>query len=384
MSSSTSRPRVACIIGTRPDAIKTAPVILRLHELSDVVEPLTLSTGQHREMLDQVLHTFSIKPDVDLGLMRHGQTLAEMSARALEGLDKAFEKFKPDFVMAQGDTTTTFIASLAAFYRRIPYGHIEAGLRTGNINNPFPEEFNRVASAIISEHHYAPTHVSAGNLAREGYTRNVFVTGNTGIDAVFQVADRFDQTWFPDHAGRVILLTTHRRENWGEPQRDIAAACREILDAFPDTLLVAAMHKNPIVRESLQPALGNHPRAHLIEPPEYEQFVKLMQRADLILSDSGGVQEEAPAFGIPVLVLRDTTERPEGVTSGASKLIGTNRERIVAEATDMLNKQASERRVASPYGDGRAARRICAHVLDYFGIAHEPEAEWTEGLRAVA
>ena len=352
MSSPSSKPRIACIIGTRPDAIKTAPVILRLHELSDVVEPITLSTGQHREMLDQVLTTFSIKPDDDLGLMRHGQTLAEMSARALEGLDKAFERFKPDFVMAQGDTTTTFIASLAAFYRRIPYGHIEAGLRTGNVQNPFPEEFNRVASAIVSEHHYAPTHVSAANLAKEGYTKNVFVTGNTGIDAVFQVADRFEQTWFLDHPGRVLLLT--------------------------------AMHKNPIVRESLEPVLGSHPRARLIEPPEYEQFVKLMQRADLILSDSGGVQEEAPAFGIPVLVLRDTTERPEGVTSGASKLIGTDKHRIVAEATDMLNKDASERRVASPYGDGKASRRICAHVLDYFGIAHEPEVDWTEGLRIVA
>ena len=335
-------------------------------------------------MLEQVLTTFQISPDMDLGLMRHGQSLGEMSARALEGLDKAFAELKPDFVMAQGDTTTTFIASLAAFYRRIPYGHIEAGLRTGNVQNPFPEEFNRVASAIVSEHHYAPTSVSAQNLFKEGYTRNVFVTGNTGIDAVLHVASSKAQTWYPDHKGRVILLTTHRRENWGEPQRQIAVACREILDAFPDTIVVAAMHKNPIVRESLEQVLGDHPRARLIEPPEYEEFVKLMQRADLILSDSGGVQEEAPAFGIPVLVLRDTTERPEGVTSGASKLIGTDKARIVAEATDMLNKEASDRRVASPYGDGKAARRVCAHVLDYFGIAHEPEADWSEGLLAVA
>lgn len=376
--SASMKPRVACIIGTRPDSIKTAPVILKLHELSDVVTPITLSTGQHREMLDQVLDTFQITPDEDLGLMRHGQSLSEMSARALQGLDEAFKRHKPDFVMAQGDTTTTFIASLAAFYNQIPYGHIEAGLRTHDINNPFPEEYNRRAAALVSAHHYAPTDVSAENLRREGFVDNVFVTGNTGIDAVLRVAERVPQTWAPDHRGRVILLTTHRRENWGEPQREIARAARRIVDDFPDTLLIVAMHRNPVVRESLVAELSGHERIQLIEPPEYASFVKLMQRADLILSDSGGVQEEAPAFGIPVLVLRDTTERPEGVTAGASKLVGARYDSIVSEAVALLAGDLARNRVVSPYGDGKAADRICAHVLGYFGIAHEPVAEWDQ------
>ncbi len=371
------KPRIACIIGTRPDAIKTAPVIQQLHRLSDLVVPITLSTGQHREMLDQVLETFQIQPEEDLGLMRHGQGLAEMSGRALIGLTEAFERHKPDYVMAQGDTTTTFIASLAAFYARIPFGHIEAGLRTHNIDNPFPEEFNRQASALITKQHFAPTSLSAENLYREGHTENVFVTGNTGIDAVLQVAEKMEQSWFPEHSGRVVLLTTHRRENWGDPQRDIANACREIVDRYPDVLLVVAMHRNPVVRQILQEVLADHPQVRLIEPPDYAQFVKLMQRATLLLSDSGGVQEEAPAFGVPVLVLRETTERPEGVASGASKLIGTNRARIVEEAVMLLDDTSASRKVSSPYGDGRAAERICSHVLSYLGITTPSIPDWS-------
>lgn len=364
-----NKPKVACVIGTRPDAIKTAPVILRLHELEDLVVPITLSTGQHREMLDQVLTTFGISPDEDLGLMRHGQTLAEMSARCLQGLSDAFSRHRPDFVMAQGDTTTTFIASLVAFYHRIPFGHIEAGLRTHNVQNPFPEEFNRRAAAIVASQHYAPTEMSADNLRREGIVDGLFVTGNTGIDAVLRVADRVPQHWYPDHHGPIVLLTTHRRENWGDPQRSIAGACRELVDRNPSMRLVVAMHANPSVRSTLIEVLSDHDRIDLIEPPEYAQFVKLMQRCDFILSDSGGVQEEAPAFGVPVLVLRETTERPEGVEAGVSQLVGVDRDRIILNAERLLNSTKSERRIASPYGDGHAAERICRHALTHIGIA---------------
>ena len=371
-----ARPKIACIIGTRPDAIKTAPVILELKKHHHVLDTIVLSTGQHREMLDQVLATFDFRPDKDLALMQHGATLASMSARQLIGLDEAFEEFKPDFVLGQGDTTTTFIASLAAFYRRIPYGHVEAGLRTHNIQNPFPEEFNRRAAAIVAEHHYAPTSFSAENLSAEGFTKNVFVTGNTGIDAVRFVASKIPQTWYPDYQGRIVLVTTHRRENWGEPQEHISLAVREVADAFPDVRVVVAMHKNPIVREVLVKNLSGHDRIDLIEPPEYESFVKLMERSALILSDSGGVQEEAPAFGVPVLVLRETTERPEGVTAGASKLIGTDRQRIVDEATTLLSKSEQDRVVASPYGDGLASVRIVSHVMKHFGLVDVAVPDW--------
>lgn len=364
-----SKPKVACVIGTRPDAIKTAPVILRLRELRDYADVVTISTGQHREMLDQVLATFDLQPDEDLGLMRHGQSLAEMSARCLTSLARALDQHRPAFVLAQGDTTTTFVASQASFYQRIPFGHIEAGLRTHNIHNPFPEEFNRRAAAIVATQHYAPTELSAENLRREGFVENVFVTGNTGIDAVLQVAERVPQQWYPNHDGPLVLLTTHRRENWGEPQRAIASACRAIVNGHPSLRLVVAMHANPAVRSTLVEILGGHDRIDLIEPPEYAQFVKLMQRCDFILSDSGGVQEEAPAFGVPVLVLRETTERPEGVDAGASKLVGVDRDRIVSESERLLSASRTDRRVVSPYGDGQAADRICRHVLGHFGIA---------------
>ena len=344
-------------------------MILKLQSLTEFVTPIVLSTGQHREMLDQVLATFNIRPDEDLALMEPGQTLASMSAKQLTGLDNAFAKFQPDYVFAQGDTTTTFVASLSAFYKRIPFGHIEAGLRTHNISNPFPEEFNRRATALITTHHFAPTEQSAQNLFDEGIRENVFVTGNTGIDAVKFVAERLPQTWFPDHVGRVVTLTTHRRENWGAPQRHVAEAALEIVERFKDVLLVVPMHKNPVVRETLGAVLSGHDRVALIEPPEYESFVKLMQRSTLILSDSGGVQEEAPAFGVPVLVLRDTTERPEGLAVGACRLVGTDRQTIINAATEELSKPDVLRVVASPYGDGFAAERIVRNVCAHFGIS---------------
>ena len=363
-----SKPRVACVVGTRPDAIKTMPVILKLQERSSECEPILLSTGQHREMLDQVFESFGVQPTEDLGLMKHGQTLPEMTSRTLMALDGALERHKPDFLMAQGDTTTTFVASLAAFYRGIPFGHIEAGLRTNDIRNPFPEEFNRRAAAIVAEQHYAPTEHSRLALLREGFPyEKIFVTGNTGIDAVLMVSEQEPQTWLPDFDGRVILMTAHRRENWGAPMRDVAAAARRVIDAFHDTRLVVAMHRNPTVREVLIDVLGGHDRIELIEPPEHPKFVKLMQRSHLILSDSGGVQEEAPAFGVPVLVLRETTERPEGVDAGCAELVGTNENHVFERAADLLSNKESYAKMskaASPYGDGNAAARIVDLVLN--------------------
>lgn len=373
------KPRVAFVVGTRPDAIKSAPTILEFQRHFGI-ETLVFSTGQHREMLASVFAAFNFRPTLDLEIMRHGQSLAEMTARTLEGLDKAIGEHMPNYVIAQGDTTTTFVASLAAFYSQLPFGHIEAGLRTESIANPFPEEFNRRASGLIATHHFAPTRWAANNLLREGKDeRSIFVTGNTGIDAVRMIAQNEPKSWFPDHPGRIILLTTHRRENWGDIQAGIARAARTIIEATTDALLVVPMHRNPAVRETLQRELDGAPRTHLIEPPDYDEFVPLMKRSNLILSDSGGVQEEAPAFGVPVLVLRDTTERPEGVQAGTAKLIGTDPARIVAEARELLDHAEAYARMAnavSPYGDGNASARIASVVLPYLGVSAPSVTMW--------
>jgi UDP-N-acetylglucosamine 2-epimerase len=371
--------KILCVVGTRPEAIKMAPVVIALRQVQGV-ETRLVSTGQHKEILLDALATFGLQPDADLGIMRHGQTLASVTSRALDGLDEEIATFGPNLVVSQGDTTTAFVAGLAAFYRRVPFAHVEAGLRTDSIDNPFPEEFNRRAAGLIANLHFAPTTWARDNLLQEGKDpATVFVTGNTGIDAVLQTAARETADWFGDHPGRIILLTTHRRENWGDPQRRIARAARRILDETPDALLVAALHPNPQVREVVEPILRDHPRVRLIEPPDYSRFVKLMQRAALILSDSGGVQEEAPAFGIPVLVLRDNTERPEGVTAGTAQLVGTDEEIIFLEATKLLkNTQEYEAmaRAASPYGDGRASERIRYEICRYFNIESPIEEMW--------
>lgn len=376
------KPRIVCVVGTRPDAIKTAPVVLELREYADQVDALVVSTGQHREMLQQVFECFGLGADRDLDIMQHGQTLAQVTCRALEGIDRILEELKPDFLMAQGDTTTTFVGALAAFYRRVPFGHIEAGLRTGRVDDPFPEEFNRRAAALVTTLHFPPTRWAAGNLRSEGVDEgSILVTGNTGIDAVLQVAERHPQDWLPEVEGRVLLLTTHRRENWGEPQRSVAAAALDLLDQFPDTHLAVPMHKNPVVRETLTGILGGHERVTLMEPPSYPRFVKLMQRSHLILTDSGGVQEEAPAFGVPVLVLRQTTERPEGVSAGNARLVGTDRDAIVGAATDLLTDPVAYAAMSesrSPYGDGRAATRIRQAVLGHLGIDSPVEVPWVE------
>ncbi len=375
-----SKPTIFCVIGTRPEAIKVAPVMLEFKKFSDICNPLLISTGQHKEILYQSLATFGLTPDEDLAIMQHGSTLAQVTCRALEGIDLLIAQHEPAYVLGQGDTTTTLVAAMGAFYRNVPFGHIEAGLRTDTVRNPFPEEYNRRVASVSADLHFPPTTWSRDNLLREHHDPSkIFVTGNTGIDAVVLAANQGEQPWYPDFTGRVVLLTTHRRENWGEPQKNIAKAALELVNRYPDILLVAAMHPNPTVREVLIPILGNHDRIKLIEPPEYELFVKLMQRSSLILSDSGGVQEEAPAFGIPVLVLRDTTERPEGVTAGTAKLVGTVAERIIDEGSALLGDPAAYKAMAnavSPYGDGKASERIRYLVLKSLGIETPAVPMW--------
>lgn len=367
--------RVAAVCGTRPDAIKMAPVVLTLRQ-HPAFEVRLIATGQHREMLDQVLRLFGLTPDADLDIMTPHQTLTEITVRALEGLDRLLREQPVEVVLAQGDTTTTFVAALAAFYHKIPFGHVEAGLRTYNKFQPFPEEMNRRLTAPLADFHFAPTERARQNLLQEHIPpERVWVTGNTGIDAVLWVAR---QPYEPNepalaralhHPGRLLLLTTHRRENWGEPMVNIARAARQLLEQFDDLLLLVPMHRNPRVRETLLTILGDHPRALLTEPLDYAPFVHAMRHATLILTDSGGVQEEAPAFGKPILVLRETTERPEGVAAGAATLVGTDPERIVAEATRLLtdpNAYAQMARAINPYGDGHAAERIRDILLASF------------------
>ncbi|MGO8670906.1 MAG: non-hydrolyzing UDP-N-acetylglucosamine 2-epimerase [Capsulimonadaceae bacterium] len=360
--------KLLCIFGTRPDAIKMAPVVLELRRRPSEFDARVAVTGQHREMLDQVLSVFGIVPDFDLNIMQHGANLAQVTTRSLTGLDPILDSEKPDWVIAQGDTTTTFVASLAAFYHRVRFGHVEAGLRTGNKFDPFPEEMNRILTGRLASLHFAPTPEAADNLLREGVAADsVVMTGNTGIDALLDVAERPYRGDDPQISAilaedrRVILVTTHRRENWGEPMSRIAAAIREIVDTHPDTIAVVPMHRNPLVREALMPLLSGQDRVRLIEPPDYAPFVKLEQKATLVLTDSGGVQEEAPCLGKPVLVLRDTTERPEGIAAGTALLVGTHTSRIVREAARLLGEPeayAAMARAVSPYGDGHAARRI--------------------------
>lgn len=360
---------VLCVFGTRPDAIKMAPLVLELQRRHEAFRTSIVVTGQHREQLEQVLRVFGLQPDRDLEIMRHGQTLSEITQRVLAGLDRAIEDLAPDVVLAQGDTTTTFAASLAAFYRRVPFGHVEAGLRTSDPYDPFPEEMNRRLTAVIARFHFAPTPAARDNLLGEGIApERVMVTGNTGIDALLTIGAspyRFEDPQLAAIAEtkrRLVLVTAHRRENWGDPLASICRAVGRLAREFADCEFVYAMHRNPIVRETALSLLTGVERVHLIEPPDYVPFVKLLQRSEIVLTDSGGVQEEAPSFGVPVLTLRKTTERPEGVEAGVARLIGTGEEDIVREARVLLSdgsaRTAMSRHV-SPYGDGRAAERIC-------------------------
>lgn len=376
---STARLAIACVFGTRPDAVKMAPVLKELARFPDTVRLIAVSTGQHREMLDQVLSVFAIRPDHDLGLMKPGQSLSEMTARALQALTPVLEAEKPDLVIAQGDTTTTFAASLAAFYVRAKFGHVEAGLRTDTKFDPFPEEMNRRLTTQLTDFHFAPTTLAAQNLRREGVAESAIrVTGNTVVDALRTVAGQayvFDDPALAAFAqspgGRMILVTAHRRENWGAPMADICRAIRALVERFDEVRIVFPMHRNPVVRDVVVPALSGHPRILLTEPQEYFPFVHLMKAAHFVLTDSGGAQEEAPGLGKPVLVLRKTTERPEGVHSGNAKLVGTDPETVLSEASRLLCEPAAYQamaRAASPYGAGDAAQRIRQWIFEAYAL----------------
>ncbi|HEY3283600.1 MAG TPA: UDP-N-acetylglucosamine 2-epimerase (non-hydrolyzing) [Armatimonadota bacterium] len=361
--------KIMAVFGTRPEAVKMAPVVKELRRHPDRLQVQVAVTAQHREMLDQVCRVFDIKPDFDLDIMQVGQTLTQVTTRALEGLDKLFSREKPDMILVQGDTVTVFAGALAAFYNKVAVGHVEAGLRTGNRYDPFPEEMMRRLAGATASLHFAPTDLARDNLLKENVAPgSVFVTGNTVIDSLLEVAAKAPG---PDpSAPREVLVTAHRRENWGEPLRRICLALRDLVEQVPDLRVVYALHRNPLVREIAYEVLGSSDRVELIEPPDYAPFVARMKRSTLIITDSGGIQEEAPSLGKPVLVVRETTERPEGVTAGTLKLVGTDRERIVSEALRLLTDPEAYAQMAqarNPYGDGKASERIAQILLNHFG-----------------
>jgi UDP-N-acetylglucosamine 2-epimerase (non-hydrolysing) len=362
--------RILVVVGTRPEAVKLAPVIHALRR-QPWAETRVLATAQHRQMLDQIHAFFGIRPDRDLDAMRPGQGLADLTARLLSGLDPVLAEERPELVLAQGDTTTVMVTALACFYRQIAFGHVEAGLRTGDVKNPFPEELNRVLVGRMAALHFAPTDGSQQNLLREGTpAATVHVTGNTVIDALLWAAERVDTAPFQPAAGkRLVLVTAHRRENFGAPFEAVCAALRDIADRG-DVQLLYPVHPNPNVHDVAHRLLGEHPAIRLVAPLDYPAMVAAMRACSLILTDSGGVQEEAPSLGKPVLVLRTTTERPEGVAAGAAKLVGTDRARIVSEAKRLLDDPAAHAAMASvknPYGDGHAADRIVDACRRHFG-----------------
>jgi UDP-N-acetylglucosamine 2-epimerase (non-hydrolysing) len=356
-------PLVTIVLGTRPEAIKLAPVILAFRQATDLRTRVVL-TGQHREMVAQVMDLFGLEADLDLALMAPQQTLTHVTCAALEGLRQEFTLHRPDLVLVQGDTTTAFASALAAFYEQIPVGHVEAGLRTDNLLDPFPEEANRRLISQVAQLHFAPTKVSEANLKASGVVGRILVTGNTVIDALLLMAERAPQLELPGldwRLQRVILATVHRRENWGPRLQDIGRGFLALLDKYPDTALLLPLHRNPTVREPLEALLGSHPRAFLTEPLDYDRLVAAIRGCTLLLTDSGGLQEEAPALGKPVLVLRRTTERPEAVAAGTARLIGTNSADIVREASLLLEDAAAYGAMAqahNPFGDGQASGRI--------------------------
>lgn len=365
-----SKIKIICAVGTRPEAIKMAPVILALKQ-QPWAEVRVLATAQHRGLLDQVLAFFDIAPDIDLDIMRPNQALTTLTARLLLELDAVLLAEKPDVLLAQGDTTTVMTAALACFYHRIPFGHVEAGLRTWDMQNPFPEEANRVIAGRLARWHFAPTEGSRQNLLREGAPdSDIIVTGNTVIDALLMTAERELELGIAlDPAKRLVLITSHRRENFGAPFREICRAVRTLAERNPDVQFLYPVHPNPNVKDVAHEVLGASGNIHLCEPLDYAPFVAAMQRSYLIISDSGGVQEEAPALGKPVLVLRDETERPEAVEQGVVKLVGPNYERIVAEAQHLLDDEAAYAAMArgiSPYGDGHGAERIVEVLRGHF------------------
>lgn len=365
-----NRKRIFVIIGTRPEAIKMAPVVKEIQKHSDELKLIICSTGQHREMLEPMFSLFEIEPDIDLDLMLHNQTLTALISSAIVTLTRTLEEFLPHLVLVQGDTTTAMVGGLSAFYLKIPVGHIEAGLRTGNRYNPFPEETNRRLISVLATYHFAPTETAMNALLREGISpQHILLTGNTVVDALFMVLQREDEfdLGFSAHLDKLIVVTAHRRENFGKPLENICLALKEIVRRNPDVEIVYPVHLNPNVREPVYRILANEARINLISPLAYEKFVYLMNKSYLILTDSGGVQEEAPTLGKPVLVLRNQTERPEAVEAGIVKIVGTDTQNIVNEVERLLNNQCEYDRMSqaiSPYGDGHASERIIRVILE--------------------
>ncbi|WP_071025453.1 non-hydrolyzing UDP-N-acetylglucosamine 2-epimerase [Peptoniphilus raoultii] len=358
--------KILFVFGTRPEAIKMAPLIKEIERHKELSR-LICVTGQHREMLDQVLQIFNIKPDYDLNIFKKGQSLTDITSSSLRGLEEVLNQEKPDILLVQGDTTTVFAAALSAFYKNIKIGHVEAGLRSGNIYSPYPEEANRKLVSVLANYHFAPTINNKNNLLREGYDeKNIFVTGNTVIDALnYTVKDSFtfgeDLLNKIDYNKNVILLTSHRRENWGEPMEEIFSAFRDIIKEREDVEVIFPMHLNPLVRERAYKYFKDLDRVHLIEPLSYLPFSNLINKVKFIVTDSGGVQEEAPALGKPVLVVRNETERKEGIEAGTAKLIGTKKENVYKNVLELLNNKSLYDKMAkaiNPYGDGQAAKRI--------------------------
>ncbi|MYY53496.1 UDP-N-acetylglucosamine 2-epimerase (non-hydrolyzing) [Lactobacillus salivarius] len=375
--------KVMTVFGTRPEAIKMAPLVLELQKQSQRFEAITTVSAQHREMLDQVLDIFHIKPDYDLNIMHARQTLTDITSNVLINLDKILKEAKPDIVLVHGDTTTTFAASVAAFYNQIPIGHVEAGLRTWEKYSPYPEEMNRQMTDAMTDLYFAPTNQSKANLLKENHKEdNIYITGNTAIDALKQTVDKeyhhdiLDKV-SPDN--KLILLTMHRRENQGEPMRRVFKVIREVVESREDVEVIYPVHLSPAVQEAAKEILGNTERIHLISPLDVVDFHNLAARSYFIMTDSGGVQEEAPSLGKPVLVLRDTTERPEGVEAGTLKLVGTESEKVKKEMEELLDNDAEYQRMAqakNPYGDGKASKRILDAIAYYFGVTDKKPIEF--------
>ena len=364
--------KVMSIFGTRPEAIKMAPLVKKLEKRKEI-ESIVCVTAQHREMLDQVLNTFDIKPDYDLNIMKQGQSLADVTTRALVGLEEVIKEVKPDIVLVHGDTTTTFAGALAAFYNQVAIGHVEAGLRTYDKYSPYPEEMNRQMVDRLSDMYFAPTEISKDNLLKENIDESkIYITGNTAIDAMSTTVDENythpELDWI--NAGeRMILLTAHRRENLGEPMRHIFRAIKRVVDEFSDVKVIYPIHMNPKVREVANEVFGDADSVKLIEPLEVFDFHNFQNKSYIILTDSGGIQEEAPSLGKPVLVLRDTTERPEGIKAGTLKLVGTDEDVIYEETKKLLlDKKEYEKmsKASNPYGDGHASERIVDAIIQYF------------------
>lgn len=366
--------KVLSVFGTRPEAIKMCPLV-KLLEKDDRFESIVCVTAQHREMLDAVLEIFDVKPQYDLNIMSHGQTIIDVANKVLAGVDKVIKECKPDIVLVHGDTSTTLNGALAAFYNQVPIGHVEAGLRTGDIYSPFPEEANRKLTGTITTLHFAPTESNKRNLEKENITKNVYITGNTVIDALLSVVDKNHK--FQDDTlnnidftnNKVVLLTAHRRENWGEPMKDIFASVRRLAEENEEVQIIFPMHRNPLIRELAKSSFeGIEEKIHLIEPLEYVDFANLMSRCYLIMTDSGGIQEEAPALGKPVMVLRTETERPEAVEAGTVKLVGIDKETIFNIASKLVNDNEAYEKMAhaaNPYGDGEACARILERIFDW-------------------